>query len=1855
MKKFSLLCVFIVLQGTALMAADFRNQVLLNGPWQSVITKDPNKSPPVTGWEDSNVPAVFRGNARGGSSFVWLSRKISIPENWLGQRIFVRLNHARYGPHVFVNGQLMGNRLDGWTPTEVEITQAITKAGEYQLQVRCQDKGATFVPGFEIPAEGRTSTFGKVLALDGGHHDIFGPYDDIWLFARPKTYIDDIIITPSVRKKVLAVNGKISKVIPKLWVEGEVLDGKKSVLKIRATKVSADGNWKISAKFPSARHWSPEDPHLYILRLTLRKDRKDGLILDILEERFGFKEFWIEGPDFYLNGVKRHLLATSTWPSSSPQTREVIRSNLEKIKEGNNVAFRCHTAPWQKAWVELADEIGIMIIDEGALYTDQDGRYAYTDERFWQNYRDHLEGIVRRDRNNASLIMWSIENESLFMNNTKYDPNLESKLADIGRFVKQLDPYHPITYEGSFDPDGAADVIGLHYPHELPHHADWPNTGDWLGKTVETDAGGGMLGERRSRFKWDRKKPLYIGEYLWVPQMDYSPGSIFFGDEAYIDLFKFRFKAQVLSWIDQTIAYRRAGVSGLCPWTAFAHGGGIDPQRAELYRAQKDFYRPVAAFIGDKVTRYFVGRKINKTFDIFNDSPNTKSLQLKWKLLPGKAKGHKKLKLKPAEYKPVTVRLNLPKKPGDYTLKWVLLADGKEVHADSRTLKVELCNDIRLPKKNRVVLYDPKSKWKHKQKGFKSLKSLSRLAKANPATDILVIGPEAISKTDSAKGVIQIGKSDFDSQRLLEFLKKGGRAIVLEQESLFGLGLGIRLVDHASTMTFAINKAHPVLRDFEPEDLKFWGPDHYVTRREIVRLDTGCAKAVTVSGGMRVLYQAPIVEMPVGRGAVVLIQALVAEKFNTEPAARRLLQNTIDYLAAHRAEPGRTCVLSQDDVFTSKLSEMGLIFDELKGPAQPSDLKNANLLVLHGADQSIIQSKGVIESYLKNPAPRTVYWHKPDANTFNVFKEIFNTQNCTIQPMSGSASIRLREHPLLSGVSREDLTFTSRVSGWHRSLRMEDTVVDTALFPEITDKKTRRIEAETFELTGRSASVDSSGKLVLLNNFSGVSGNIYVSKDGIYAISLLAGVESVENANPMVFVSCDDTFVSQVHLTHDKTRPYPFLAELTSGWHKLDLQYFAGSRWWRRGRDLSLDAILITEEPLDLEKAQLLTLPPALVVLPAGTGKVVIDTVCWDKDKVDNAKAHRYIAGLLSNLGASFKLSQGDIQWLPLSAFKLIKVGDKSDSWQGPELILFRDNDIAETNFECRSPGAYTIFLKGSSFPAKGVYANAGISIDDVTIKVVEINSTSEGTFNAGTVKLKAGRHKIAVQFANDYFDAREDRNFILTGVGFLHQPDADAQDLEDIRLATRPGQVSLVSYNMMHFQGVSQKVQPRWAEFADKEWYPNPNKPGYYEFFTKGFKSLDADVIAIQESTVTQHDNWGGPEGAHDEMAVVPELAKRLGMNYFIQEKSRWHGFSLLSKFPIVGGKDFSHDGTPGAGLIRVTLQLDEDTRLHVYNTHLHYKDPEMRKQELIFNQKIIDKENLHPYVYVGDFNIESMSSSELNIMRANQYTGANNNVDYIWIKQGGDVHIVAFAPVRNKFTCRAVSAGETLGSDHLPVKAIIQIGSELIAEQQRKDALRKITNAERPSLRAFRSALDGAGRSLFTKELTQLITPAENENLAVSIVPVEGQHFKKALRLQTKTSSEFPWNINVTADIETPVAKGDVVIARFTARAIQTGPGQNSAELTFKFQKNVPPWTGYLEKRIRLTEEWTKFETPFIVGADYDSGAAGIIFFLGYGSQTIEIGGFRVVNYEKLVTIEQLQSAATYEEFEGITLRQY
>ena len=1371
MRKTSLIAVLIgFLVAARAFAADAPRAALsLDGPWQAVQTRDAAETPPDTGWRDFTVPGTFYGTAEGGSRYAWLRREIAIPADWRGRRIFVELLGARYDPHVHVDGRLIGSQLDGFTPFEVEITDAVEPGSTHRLELRCQDWGATFVEGYELPPGGWAGKEpkGKVLAPIGGHVGFFGPWDSVSLLARPQVYLTDHVIVPSVRKGTLTVTGSLSDPRPGLWVDAQVLENGEPVLAVPPAAVGRDGGWEISAAFPDAHCWSPEDPHLYVLRVSLREGRA-GPAVDVLNERFGFKEFWIEGPDFYLNGVKRHLLATSCWPPSRPESLEFVRRAIQYWKDANCVAFRQHTQPWRKQWTEVADEMGMMMIIEAAMWTDS-GHHAYEDERFWDIYRDHLLRMVKRDRNNASVIMWSLENEFLHVGNDRWFPDLERKLAELGPIVKAFDPYHPITYESDLDPGGVADVLGLHYPHELPTHADYPNAGDWLAETVQTEAGGGLLGSRTETFFWERKKPLYIGEYLWVPTRDHSPGSVFFGDEAYVDKWGYNARAKALAWFDQTVAYRRAGVSGLCPW-ALGFPRGEDPEESVFFQQQQRAYEPVAAFLRNRDTRFFSGETVTRTFDVFNDSPSRKALELRWELKGTDSRGAETLTLTPAAHEAVEVEVGLPASEArkEYAFEAALLADGKEVHRQTATCRVEPRSPIEAPAGVRLLLHDPEDKWAavFKAEGLRltAVRSMAELATVDPPPDVVIIAPGALKPAAVEADVPEIGRESADSEQLAAFLGGGGRLLVLEQDTLQGLPVPAMLVEHASTMTFPLDAAHPVLEGIGPEDLKFWRGDHYVTRREVRRPTASGARAIAVSGGNNSLNQAPLLELHAGRGSVLLVQALVGEKLNAEPAARQMLQNALDYLAAERRSRLKAAVLSESGDFTQRLGELGVLFKELTGPARAGDLGAANLLILHGGGPAIADSAEAIRSFLgSGDTARTVYWHAPDADTFTTVQAALGDAGLRVQPVRGPVTILRRDHALLRGVSREDVHFTGPVKDWMREADVDLAVVDRALAPAQPEGEADRIEAEAMEVEGGIVNVTEEGVTFATNGSA--TGWIEVPRAGRYVLTVMAGGTPAEGVYPLASVRVNGREVAAVGVSDEEVRGYPVLADLPEGRSRLTVAFVNDRMTATEDRNMTLDAVLVGREPWRTEGLEVLTQPAALTVLSVGNGRLVLDGMRWDNNPGNLVKGYRYASALLANLGAPFAPPEPEPTWLLPAAFEpvgQIPYFGKSER----ELSLFAGGTVT-ARFRCVRAGTYAVLLRGHSTPAGGVYAAVELALDEAVIGEVEVTSGTDRVFTVATTTVSEGEHVLSARFTNDTQVGAEDRNLWLSGVGF--------------------------------------------------------------------------------------------------------------------------------------------------------------------------------------------------------------------------------------------------------------------------------------------------------------------------------------------------------------------------------------------------------------------------------------------------------------------------------------------------------
>jgi hypothetical protein len=1337
------------------IAIPLRESVSLDGEWTRRKTSAAVNEPPAGDGEAFAVPGTFFHTPIGGSSAFWFERPISIPEQLGDRSVYVDLRGARNRPIVYVDGQRVGAGSDGWTPSIIDLTPSVRAGATHRLTVRLQDSGAFLADGVVRKADeqGRDRLH-TVLNPVGGYEDQVGFTDRAWLRIVPKTHVDvdAMRIVTSTRQKSIEVSGKVERATPGDRVVATVFDGDREVLRTQSGPVADNGDFSLRSSFEGARFWSPEDPHLYTLRLgVLRGDQT----IDETTTKFGFKEVWCDGPDFYLNGVKRRLLASSTWPRTHYEDPVEIRERVRAIRDSGTVAFRLHTAPWQEAWLDAADELGLMIISEAAVYTDGDGKYAYDTPAFWENYRAHVSGLIRRDRNRASVVMFSLGNEILFMGNQSRATDLPKKLGDLARFARDIDPNHPLTYEADLDPDGAYDVVGLHYPHEMPRQRAYPNTADWLAVRKDTEAGGGMLGQQGSTgFLWDRKKPLYIGEFLWTPQRDYSCGTIWFGDEAFTNRDRFHGEAQARSWVDQSIAYRRAGVTGICPWTAFGFGGTSNPNSAG-FQAQKEWCTPVAAFWWTRGLRFFGATTASLQFDVFNDSAERKALTLRLVFAHAEVKSKPvTLELDPAGYQRVDIDVALPpvEQTTDVDVESVLSAGDIVMHRERRSLRIEPRRPLQVPAGFNLVVIDPNGRWPNSQKEVPET--------LDPAVDVLLIAENATGPI--AAGELPTLRGPFPGLRVLhDFLRRGGRAVILEQASFGSLALPLNTVERPSTMTFPLDPSDPLLAGLRPQDLSFWAPDNFVTRSEILRATSGGSVAAAISGGEGWMQTAPFVELPFGRGRTVVIQALAGEKRNVEPAAAKLIQNAVDLLCrrpeARATRPVR--VLSDDPTFAKAVAALGC--DVAEGNEVAAD---DSLLILHGGGEAIVGQRTAIESLLKRGG--TLYWHAPEPKAFASLRDVIGASSLKVVPALTGVSIADRSEPLLRGISRGDLLRSSRLGGWTNNLTLLPTAARSIV------REDAEAELDTIDLAGATPdnvrrendgtwAFESRGTL----KFS-----VDAPAEGVFEVVVETGEATPDAAPVLVQWTVNGQEICVAQALPESPCAIRTQVPLRKGSNALMLRRYPEAESKKSLDRMRVLNVKLTRSAVLPASVKALTAPAAIVTWPVNAGRVLVDCTSWDEAWQGPADPRRAVQALLANVGAPFHEDAGAAAFeaLPLASLKL--VGESSYFARSAAELSCNSNATFEAEFQSLQDGKYRVQLLLSGTPFEGEYPRVRVEIDGDVVGEVGAAGSAQSFAATPPVQLRAGRHTLRLIYDNDAFGHGEDRNLVIRQVGFASE-----------------------------------------------------------------------------------------------------------------------------------------------------------------------------------------------------------------------------------------------------------------------------------------------------------------------------------------------------------------------------------------------------------------------------------------------------------------------------------------------------
>ena len=209
------------------------------------------------------------------------------------------------------------------------------------------------------------------------------------------------------------------------------------------------------------REWTPETPNLNSLVVSLTED---GRFVDRKAERFGWREWTIDGGKYLLNGKPIQFRSDSWHFMGVPQmTRRYAWAWFKAIKEANGNAVRLHAQVYPSFYHDVADEMGICILDETANWAS-DGGPKFDREIFWKNSITHLERFIKRDRNHASVLGWSVSNENKpvilhVFNRPDLMPFQEKAWADWRDTCRRLDPTRPwISSDG--EEDGVQGLVG---------------------------------------------------------------------------------------------------------------------------------------------------------------------------------------------------------------------------------------------------------------------------------------------------------------------------------------------------------------------------------------------------------------------------------------------------------------------------------------------------------------------------------------------------------------------------------------------------------------------------------------------------------------------------------------------------------------------------------------------------------------------------------------------------------------------------------------------------------------------------------------------------------------------------------------------------------------------------------------------------------------------------------------------------------------------------------------------------------------------------------------------------------------------------------------------------------------------------------------------------------------------------------------------------------------------------------------------------------------------------------------------------------------------------------------------------
>jgi len=416
----------------------------LNGLWDYAIV--PNGAAPTNFSDrilvpfpvDSALSGVMRRLDE--TNTLWYRRQVTIPSTWRGQRVRLHFGAVDWHARVFINGRTVGQHRGGYDSFSFDITDQLTGSGLEEIMVAVSD-----------PTEGDQPR-GKQSRRPEGifYTPNSGIWQTVWLEPVPAVCIDKLKTTPDVDAQAVRLTVAVNSLAEQLAVEAVVRSAGKEV-----ARVTGAPNTELVIALPTPHLWSPDDPFLYDLQVSLKEGSR---VLDTVTSYFGMRKISL-GRD--AQGVTRialndkfvfqvGTLDQGFWPDGiyTAPTDAALRSDVEFLKQAGFNLTRKHVKIEPQRWYYWCDRLGLLVWQDMPS-----GNNATVEGR--RNFEAELLRMIRGLENHPSVVVWVLFNEGW----GQYDTER------LTQWLKALDPTRLVDNASGWTDMRVGDLIDVHsYP-----------------------------------------------------------------------------------------------------------------------------------------------------------------------------------------------------------------------------------------------------------------------------------------------------------------------------------------------------------------------------------------------------------------------------------------------------------------------------------------------------------------------------------------------------------------------------------------------------------------------------------------------------------------------------------------------------------------------------------------------------------------------------------------------------------------------------------------------------------------------------------------------------------------------------------------------------------------------------------------------------------------------------------------------------------------------------------------------------------------------------------------------------------------------------------------------------------------------------------------------------------------------------------------------------------------------------------------------------------------------------------------------------------------------------------------------